>query len=368
MSCQSIRACAADPIGYWFPEWSSAAKRAESPVRWTLNAPADVERLVTDWETYLESRALDSMHPDMIRSLLEQIATKIDRGSPDPVLDDGCCIWHGSFFEGHPVIHMKKPGKDDGTSASTRSFAAASSDDNVQPTYVNRILAFFFANDSRFSALHSMPKTAFPMCCGRKDCISFKHIWDPRATSGMLSSTVGSRKGEEVDGRETTGAQQHAESSSTRRKSNYNTSRSPEKQQHQQMKASYSPGGRPSTYQSRDQHFSGGGGRTSSMHLSSGAATRGYSASSRAAPVLLHNQNYNYSTHAAHMRSRSPALFYSENNQSDQEVADTSHHGDQNYDEIWEEDQGVEQDQRHSSSTRRNEPSSREERSSRGRR
>lgn len=56
---------------------------------WAPKTPLEVEETVDEWETYVEQRALDSMPQSMIRGLLEQIASKIDRKGPDPVLDDG---------------------------------------------------------------------------------------------------------------------------------------------------------------------------------------------------------------------------------------------------------------------------------------
>ncbi|CAD7963688.1 unnamed protein product [Amoebophrya sp. A120] len=159
MACSNVRACAADPIGYWFGNSASSKANKREYVPWTPKFPAEVEKTVDEWETYVEQRALDSMPQTMIRSLLEQIASKIDRGSPDPVLDDDCCIWHGAFHEGHPVIELRKPGQEE-----------------AQPTYVNRILAFFFATPAKFQALQALPRSAFPMTCRRTDCVCFQHI------------------------------------------------------------------------------------------------------------------------------------------------------------------------------------------------
>ena len=167
------------------------------------------------------------MPEDMVRGLLEQVATNIDKKGPDPVLDEGrvdlkgnfishscaavassncflkfdvpvlvlfliclqimrnqnyqyseftmtwfinivslsrpeCCIWYGDLLDGSPVIQLQKPGEAE-----------------PKPTFVNRILAFFFATDRKFAALQRMSKVAFPMDCGKKNCVCFRHITDP---------------------------------------------------------------------------------------------------------------------------------------------------------------------------------------------
>eukprot|EP00392_Amoebophrya_sp_AT5.2_P009596 g9624.t1 len=74
-----------------------------------------------------------------------------------------CCLWHGAFHEGSPVIELRKPGQQE-----------------PQPTYVNRILAFFFATPGKFASLQSLPRAAFPMSCHKKNCVCWQHVVDPR--------------------------------------------------------------------------------------------------------------------------------------------------------------------------------------------
>lgn len=51
--------------------------------------------------------------PDhMVRGLLEQIASNIERGEEnDCATTDKCVEWHGEFLDGSPVIALQKPGE-----------------------------------------------------------------------------------------------------------------------------------------------------------------------------------------------------------------------------------------------------------------
>ena len=72
---------------------------------------------------------LQAMPEEMVHDLLVQIATNIDKNGPDPILEDVDCHWHGEYSQGHPIIHLQKPG-----------------DPNPSPTYVNRIMALLFVS------------------------------------------------------------------------------------------------------------------------------------------------------------------------------------------------------------------------------
>jgi len=149
------RCCSEDPFEAFGGGGGSGRK-------WTPKSAYEVTETVDNWEQYINERVAKSMPEAMVRGLLEQIASNIDKYGPDPVLDDEECIWYGNFFQGAPVIQLHKPGETE-----------------AQPTFVNRILAFFFATDAKFAALQKLPKVAFPMDCGNSKCIAYRHIADP---------------------------------------------------------------------------------------------------------------------------------------------------------------------------------------------
>ena len=99
------------------------------------------------------------MPEEMVHDLLVQIAHNIDKNGPDPILEDVDCHWHGEYSQGHPIIHLQKPGEP-----------------NPAPTYVNRIMALLFASNQKFLELQQQSKAAFPMSCGHKTCITFQHL------------------------------------------------------------------------------------------------------------------------------------------------------------------------------------------------
>lgn len=154
MALNPCRCCGEDPFEAFAGESGNGKK-------WTPKSASEVTETVNSWEPYVNERVGKSMPDDMVRGLLEQIASNVDKYGPDPVLDDEDCIWYGNFFQGAPVIQLQKPGEVE-----------------AQPTFVNRIMAFFFASDRKFTSLQRLPKVAFPMQCGVKNCISFKHIDD----------------------------------------------------------------------------------------------------------------------------------------------------------------------------------------------
>ena len=133
-----------------FPTGSSSYKKRTA---------SEVKNIVAEWEEFVHERVSRSMPSDMVRDLLTQIAEGTPADGPDPVLGEECCAWYGQMFQGAPVISLKKP-----------------SDEEAQPTFVNRILAFFYASDAKFAALQELPKEPFPVGFVRNVDVCPEHI------------------------------------------------------------------------------------------------------------------------------------------------------------------------------------------------
>eukprot|EP00929_Paragymnodinium_shiwhaense_P008964 TRINITY_DN112971_c0_g1_i1.p1 TRINITY_DN112971_c0_g1~~TRINITY_DN112971_c0_g1_i1.p1 ORF type:complete len:174 (-),score=16.29 TRINITY_DN112971_c0_g1_i1:201-722(-) len=117
---------------------------------------------IARWEPYIHSRSRQFFaDASGLQTILQELArnTAVDQ---DLVLDDeGFCVhWYGDVVEdGVPALTLAKPNE------STPS-----------PCYVNRLVAFIFADDESFHQLLQLPKEPFLMSCGDQLCCHIKHI------------------------------------------------------------------------------------------------------------------------------------------------------------------------------------------------
>ncbi|EER08851.1 conserved hypothetical protein, partial [Perkinsus marinus ATCC 50983] len=75
-----------------------------------------------------------------------------------------CVYWYGEAGRDEKsveqaVIRFVKPGEEE-----------------TSETFVNRLLAFMFANTKSFERLLMLPKVAFKMTCNDQLCVNIKHI------------------------------------------------------------------------------------------------------------------------------------------------------------------------------------------------
>ncbi|KAF4665482.1 hypothetical protein FOL47_004547 [Perkinsus chesapeaki] len=113
---------------------------------------ADLDDLVGRWKEHLHPRAIDMFKSDeKVAEILRLIGGNIDKNS-DPVLGGSDCVyWYGEASRDvgsveQAVIRFVKPGEEHQTE-----------------TFVNRLLAFMFANTKSFERLLQLPKVAFKM-------------------------------------------------------------------------------------------------------------------------------------------------------------------------------------------------------------
>ncbi|EEA08236.1 uncharacterized protein CMU_019790 [Cryptosporidium muris RN66] len=116
------------------------------------------------WVNYIHPRAKDFWKTsEQIFHILSSICQNIDRAD-DPILggEENCVQWHGELAaeDGSPVIRILRPGEVDECQ-----------------TYVNRILAFLYADDESFLELQKKPPVAFTMACDDPLCINITHIY-----------------------------------------------------------------------------------------------------------------------------------------------------------------------------------------------
>ncbi|TRY53205.1 Uncharacterized protein CTYZ_00003978 [Cryptosporidium tyzzeri] len=123
----------------------------------------EVLTICRSWENYIHPRAKDFWKSsEQVYEILSNIASNIDR-SDDPITsgEEQCVRWHGELEaeDGAPVIRILKPGETDECQ-----------------TYVNRILAFLYADDESFLELQKKPPVAFKNVCEDPICINLTHI------------------------------------------------------------------------------------------------------------------------------------------------------------------------------------------------
>lgn len=172
-----FKACSGNPFARLFGEAGAqnegAAKCISDPERQRSRrlqadvdprSEAELRSIVQDWSCFVHPRALDFFQhkesPEALDAVLLTIARSVSRGC-DPVcgLADTCVQWHGKK-EGsnQAVMQLNKPREGD------------------SQVWVNRVLAFLFANDASFIELMKLPKQPFPMSCGNQLCINLSHI------------------------------------------------------------------------------------------------------------------------------------------------------------------------------------------------
>ena len=108
----------------------------------------EVKQTVERWLEHVHPRALDFFSTEQqLREVLESVARGTDANS-DIILNEGCAFWYGDVTNDdlQASIRMIKPGE------TTESV-----------TYLNRVLAFIFADDRSFKALMKLPKVPFKM-------------------------------------------------------------------------------------------------------------------------------------------------------------------------------------------------------------
>lgn len=166
-------ACSGNPFARLFGEADEGAKRIPDPARQRSRrleadgdprSEAEMRSIVQDWSHFVNTRALDFFQhkesPEALEAVLTNIAHSISRGC-DPVCGpaDRCVLWHGKK-EGsnQAVMQLNKPKEGD------------------SQVWVNRVLAFLFANDASFLELMKLAKQPFPMSCGNQLCINLSHV------------------------------------------------------------------------------------------------------------------------------------------------------------------------------------------------
>merc|ERR1711920_12974 len=126
-----------------------------------------------EWSLHAKPRAREFFGTEeMMMDVLMKLALGIDRES-DPVLGPGgqCVYWYGDVTKDdqQAAIRMVKPGE---------------SSESV--TYVNRVLAFIFADDKSFERLAladdkslerfmKLPKKPFKFFSGGQPCVQIAH-------------------------------------------------------------------------------------------------------------------------------------------------------------------------------------------------
>ncbi|KAJ1608115.1 hypothetical protein OIY81_2741, partial [Cryptosporidium canis] len=140
----------------------SEEKKPPKPL-FNRRTPDEILTVCRSWENYIHPRAKDFWKSsEQVYEILSNIARNVDRAD-DPITsgEEQCVRWHGELEadDGAPVIRILKPGETDECQ-----------------TYVNRILAFLYADDESFLELQKKPPVAFEMVCEDPICINLTHI------------------------------------------------------------------------------------------------------------------------------------------------------------------------------------------------
>ncbi|KAJ1606489.1 hypothetical protein OJ253_2736 [Cryptosporidium canis] len=140
----------------------SVEKKPPKPL-FNRRTPDEILTVCRSWENYIHPRAKDFWKSsEQVYEILSNIARNVDRAD-DPITsgEEQCVRWHGELEadDGAPVIRILKPGETDECQ-----------------TYVNRILAFLYADDESFLELQKKPPVAFEMVCEDPICINLTHI------------------------------------------------------------------------------------------------------------------------------------------------------------------------------------------------
>eukprot|EP00929_Paragymnodinium_shiwhaense_P075802 TRINITY_DN38804_c0_g1_i1.p1 TRINITY_DN38804_c0_g1~~TRINITY_DN38804_c0_g1_i1.p1 ORF type:complete len:196 (-),score=54.64 TRINITY_DN38804_c0_g1_i1:126-713(-) len=186
LSCRMC--CSDDPFNALFggPQASSSrprradpARRRESPARSEANIEvrneAEVKELVAQWKPYVHRRSKEFFTTDEdLEAVLTLLAQGLSRSDDAVFATKGstvnCVQWCGEVTKDdlQPVILMKRPGQ------------AAE-----ELTYVNRIIAFMFADDDAFDELMSLPKEPFKMTCENQLCVHLSHVGKATVASSV---------------------------------------------------------------------------------------------------------------------------------------------------------------------------------------
>eukprot|EP00933_Yihiella_yeosuensis_P024679 TRINITY_DN19130_c0_g1_i3.p1 TRINITY_DN19130_c0_g1~~TRINITY_DN19130_c0_g1_i3.p1 ORF type:complete len:179 (+),score=22.20 TRINITY_DN19130_c0_g1_i3:99-635(+) len=129
--------------------------------RFQCRSEDQIRALVRQWMQHTSHRAREYF-AGRLENLLIELVRSLDRNA-DPVLGNTheCVMWYGDFTDGQAVIWIVKP---DGMNGSK------------SPVFVNRLLAFIFANDECFEEIQQLPKEALKMKCSHQLCVNYAHI------------------------------------------------------------------------------------------------------------------------------------------------------------------------------------------------
>ena len=128
----------------------------------------ECELLLSEWSNKLHYRVAEAMEPEVVKNILLQIAEFTGKNKPDPILQKSKCVkWYGSYFnKEQPIMYHQRNDSD--------------VNNNPQPIFVNRMLAFLFSDEDTFNTLKKLDKNLFPMRCKRNSCINVWHITEGR--------------------------------------------------------------------------------------------------------------------------------------------------------------------------------------------
>lgn len=122
----------------------------------------EVEEALNEWKQHVHSRVSTFFKTTtMLEEVLVRVARCVNK-TDDPVLgSDGQCVyWHGITTDDHQagieVVDPKTGAK--------------------SVTYVNRVLAYIFADDESFEKLVQLVNKPLKMSCNNQLCVCIAHI------------------------------------------------------------------------------------------------------------------------------------------------------------------------------------------------
>jgi len=165
--------------------------------RFRKRSKQEVQATVQVWEQDVSERAAQYWDgPGQLQKVLTIIAANIGK-EDDPIHGDEerCVIWHGDRQCGTTYISarsLRNDGDNESRTAGTVHGQQQGLEHSHQPqavfwhvkpgeyqvsvSYINRTLAFMYADDADFETLMWLHKKPFKMSCGNQLCIQTAHI------------------------------------------------------------------------------------------------------------------------------------------------------------------------------------------------